>query len=223
MNFDITPLFLTLELALVTTIILFVVGMPLAYWMAYSKNKLRYVIEPLVALPLVLPPTVLGFYILLAFSPKYPFGHFLEDTFGVRVAFSFAGLVIGSVLFSLPFMVNPIKAAFESFPSSLIEASYVLGKSRRETLLKVILPNIQPAIWAGIVMAFAHTIGEFGVVLMVGGNIPDETRTASIAIFSEVESLNYDTAGMYSLILLLLSFAILYVFYYFNRKQFKLF
>lgn len=223
MPYDIVPLLLTLKLALVTTVILFILGVPLAYWMAYSKNKFKYFVEPLVALPLVLPPTVLGFYILLVFSPKYPLGHFLETHLDMRVAFSFTGLVIGSILFSLPFMVNPIKAAFESFPAALIEASYVLGKSRRDTLLKVILPNIKPAIWAGIVMAFAHTIGEFGVVLMVGGNIPAETRTASIAIFNEVEALNYDTAAMYSLVLLVLSFCILSVFYFFNRRQFKLF
>ena len=194
MHVDLQPLLLTLKLASVTTVILFLTAIPLSYWMAFSKNRLKYFIEPLVSLPLVLPPTVLGFYILLVFSPKYFLGHFLENSLGIRVAFSFLGLIIGSVIFSLPFMVNPIKAAMESFPVSLIEACYVLGKSKRETLIKVILPNIRPALWVGIIMAFAHTIGEFGVVLMVGGNIPGQTRTASIAIFNEVEGLNYDTA-----------------------------
>ncbi len=222
MPFDPGPLFLTLRLAFVTTGILCLIGVPLAYWMAFSKNRLKFVIEPLVSLPLVLPPTVLGFYILLAFSPKYFLGSFLESSLGIRVAFSFLGLVIGSVLFSLPFMVNPIKAGFQNFPVSLMEASYVLGKSKGETLRRVILPNIKPALSTGIVMAFAHTIGEFGVVLMVGGNIPGETRVASIAIFSEVEALNYDTAGFYSLILVVLSFLILFIFYCFHRKPIKI-
>ncbi len=222
MHYDLQPLWLTFELAFVTTVILFALGVPLAYWLAFSNNRLRHMIEPLVSLPLVLPPTVLGFYILVAFSPKHFLGNFLESSFGIRVAFSFLGLVIGSVLFSLPFMVNPVKAGFQNFPLSLIEASYVLGKSRTQTLLKVILPNIKPALLSGIVMAFAHTIGEFGVVLMVGGNIPGQTRVASIAIFSEVEALNYDTAGFYSMVLVALSFAILFIFYYFNRKPVKL-
>ncbi len=220
---DLQPLFLTFELAAITTLILVVLGIPLAYWIAFSKSKLKYIVEPLVSMPLVLPPTVLGFYILLAFSPKYFLGHYLESTFDIRIAFSFVGLVIGSVFFSLPFMVNPIKSGFENFPVSLIEASYVLGKSKWETLIKVILPNIKPALFAGFVMAFAHTIGEFGVVLMVGGNIPGETRVASIAIFSEVEALNYDKANFYSLILVAISFCILFGFYYFNRKSVKIF
>lgn len=223
MHCDLQPLVLTFQLALVTTIVLFVIGIPIAYWIAFSKSKFKFFVEPLVSLPLVLPPTVLGFYILLVFSPKYPLGHFLESALGIRVAFSFLGLVIGSVLFSLPFMVNPIKGALESFPAPLVEASYILGKSKWETLMKVILPNITSSLWVGAVMAFAHTVGEFGVVLMVGGNIPSETRTASIAIFNEVEALNYDTAGLYSLILVGASFIILSIFYYFNRKQFRLF
>lgn len=221
MPFDPEPLFLTFRLAFVTTGILCLIGVPLAYWMAFSNNRLKYIVEPLVSLPLVLPPTVLGFYILLAFSPKYFLGSFLESSLGIRVAFSFWGLVIGSVLFSLPFMVNPIKAGFQNFPVSLMEASYVLGKSKWETLRRVMLPNIKPALSTGIVMAFAHTIGEFGVALMVGGNIPGETRVASIAIFSEVEALNYDTANFYSLILVALSFLILFIFYFFNRRPVK--
>ena len=174
-------------------------------------------------MPLVLPPTVIGFYLLIAFSPKYFLGHFLESFFGVRVVFSFTGLVIGSVLFSLPFMVNPIKAGFQNFPLALMEASFCLGKSRKETLRRVILPNIKPALLTGIVMAFAHTIGEFGVVLMIGGNIPGETRLASIAIYNEVEALNYDTAGLYALILVFISFFILLIFYYLNRKTLRIF
>jgi len=218
MPYDLKPLGLSFQLAFVTTGILLVIGIPLAYWLAFSRNKLKPLVEPLVSLPLVLPPTVLGFYLLLAFSPKYFLGNFLESSLGIRIAFSFLGLVIGSVVFSLPFMVNPLKAGFQNFPVSLREASYVLGKSRWETLRRVILPNIKPSLLTGVVMAFAHTLGEFGVVLMVGGNIPGETRVASIAIFSEVEALNYDTANFYSLVLVALSFMVLLIFYYFNRK-----
>jgi len=221
MSFDLSPLILTFKLALVTTLVLIVLGIPLAYWIASTRSKLKYIIEPLVSMPLVLPPTVLGFYLLLLFSPRSPLGDFLETYFHLRVVFTFLGLVIGSVLFSLPFLVNPVKAGFENFPRSLTEASYVLGKSKWETLIKVILPNIKPALISGIVMAFAHTVGEFGVVLMIGGSIPDETRTASIAIFSAVEALNYSYAHVYSAILLGLSFTVLFVLNIVNRRPLK--
>ena len=221
MSFDLNPLILTFKLASVTTLILLVIGIPLAYWISFSKSKWKYLIEPLISMPLVLPPTVLGFYLLLFFSPRSFLGNFLETFLDIKVVFTFLGLVIGSVCFSLPFMVNPIKAGFQSFPRSLIEASYVLGKSGRQTLWRVILPNIKPSLLTGIVMAFAHTVGEFGVVLMVGGSIPGETRTASIAIFSEVEALNYTTAGLYSGILVLISFVILFSLNAINRKAFK--
>jgi len=216
-------LILTFKLALIVTAILFVIGIPLAYWIAFSKSRFKYIVETLVTMPLVLPPTVIGFYLLIAFSPQYFLGHFLESVFGLRVVFSFTGLVIGSVIFSLPFMVNPIKAGLQNFPLALLEASYVLGKSPWKTLRCVILPNIKPALLTGLVMAFAHTIGEFGVVLMIGGNIPGETRLASIAIYNEVEALNYDTAGVYALVLVGISFFILLVFYYLNRKALKIF
>jgi molybdate transport system permease protein len=223
MHYDLQPLLLTFQLAMVVTVILFVIGVPLAYWIVFSRNRFKYIVETFVSMPLVLPPTVIGFYLLIAFSPQYFLGHFLESVLGVRVVFSFAGLVIGSVIFSLPFMVNPIKAGLQNFPLSLMEASYILGKSSRETLFRVILPNIKPALLTGIVMAFAHTIGEFGVVLMIGGNIPGETRLASIVIYNEVEALNYDTAGLYALVLVFISFFILLVFYYLNRKSLKIF
>ncbi len=223
MHYDLQPLILTFQLAVVVTAILFVLGLPLAYWIAFSQNRFKYVVESLVSMPLVLPPTVIGFYLLITFSPQYFLGHFLQSYLGIRVVFSFTGLVIGSVLFSLPFMVNPIKAGLQNFPMSLMEASYVLGKSPWETLRRVILPNIKPALLTGIVMAFAHTIGEFGVVLMIGGNIPGQTRLASIAIYNEVEALNYDTAGLYALILVLISFFTLLIFYYLNRKTVKIF
>ena len=147
----------------------------------------------------------------------------LASVFGISIVFSFTGLVIGSVIFSLPFMVNPIKAGLQNFPLTLVEASFCLGKSHLETLHRVILPNIKPALMTGIVMAFAHTIGEFGVVLMIGGNIPGQTRLASIAIYNEVEALNYDTAGLYALVLVLISFFILFTFYFLNRKTPKIF
>jgi len=221
MSFDLSPLILTFKLASVTTLILVLIGVPLAYWVAFTPRKWKYIIEPLISMPLVLPPTVLGFYILLFFSPRSFLGNFLDTVLHIQVVFTFLGLVIGSVLFSLPFMVNPIKAGFQSFPKSLIEASYALGKSRRETLLKVILPNIKPSLLTGVVMAFTHTVGEFGVVLMIGGSIPGKTRIASIAIFSEVEALNYSNANFYSGILFLISFMILFVLNAINRKAFK--
>lgn len=219
MTFDFNPLILTFKLAAVTTAVLMAVGIPLAYWIAFTKSRLKYLIEPLVSMPLVLPPTVLGFYMLVVFSPHSFLGSFLEKIFHVQVVFTFWGLVIGSVLFSLPFMVNPIKSGFQSFPKSLIEASYALGKGQRETLLRVILPNIKPSLLTGVIMAFAHTVGEFGVVLMVGGSIPGETRTASIAIFSEVEALNYDNAAVYSGVLFAIAFVILFVLNMINRKS----
>ena len=219
MTFDFTPLLLTFKLAFVTTVILTVIGIPLAYWLAFTQRRWKFLIEPLVSLPLVLPPTVLGFYILLLFSPRYPLGSFLETHFDVRVVFTFLGLVIGSVLFSLPFMVNPLKAGFESIPRVLIDASETLGKSRRETLFKVILPSMKPSLLTGIIMSFAHTIGEFGVVLMIGGNIPDKTRVVSIAIFNEVEALNYANAHVYSMVIIVISFILLTGLYWVNRTS----
>ncbi len=212
------PLWLTIKLAFVTTVILFLIGVPLAWWITFSKNKLRFLVEALVTLPLVLPPTVLGFYLLVFLGPASVLGVQLEHLFNIRIVFSFAGLVIGSVIFSLPFMVNPIKAGFESIPRSLIESALTLGKNRRTILFRVLLPNIKPALLTGVVMAFIHTIGEFGVVLMIGGNIPDKTRLVSMAIYEEVESLNYATANYYSLIMVIGSFIILFLFYLFNRR-----
>lgn len=210
------PIILTFKLALVTTSILLVVSIPLAYWLAYTKNKFKPIFETLVSMPLVLPPTVLGFYLLIAFSPSFFFGQWLDEWFGLRLVFSFEGLVIASVLYSLPFMVHPIQAGFSNLSSSLTEASFVLGKSKTTTLFKVLLPNIKPSLLTGLVLSFAHTIGEFGVVLMIGGNIPDKTKVASIAIYDEVESLNYDAANSYSLILFAVSFIVLLSVYLVN-------
>ena len=218
---DLNPLVLTFKLAVVTTIILFFVSVPVAYWLAYSKSRLKPVIEALVSMPLVLPPTVIGFYMLLAFSPSNAFGGWLEDWIGLRLVFSFEGLVLGSVIYSLPFMVQPIQAGFSNLSPDLKRASYVMGKSRLTTLNRVLLPNIKNSLLTGIVLAFAHTIGEFGVVLMIGGNISGKTRVASIAIYDQVESLNYEVANAYSLILFALTFIILLSVYLLNGGYFK--
>ena len=169
-------------------------------------------------MPLVLPPSVLGFYLLVAFSPENAFGHFLAARLNLFIAFTFTGLVIGSVLFSLPFMVNPLVSGFDGLPASLSEAAYVLGKSRWTTLLRVSLPNLKPALLSGIALTFAHTMGEFGVVLMIGGKIPGVTKVASIAVFDEVESLRFGNAHVYALILFALSFSILLALFMANRK-----
>ena len=218
---DWTPLLITIRLAFITTLILGVISIPIAHWLAFTKSKLKPIIETLVSMPLVLPPTVLGFYLLLAFSPSNAFGAWLDATFGLRLIFSFEGLVVASLIYSLPFMVHPLQSGFSQIPGSIIDAAYVLGKSKFVTLQKVLLPNIRPAILTGIVLTFAHTIGEFGVVLMIGGNIPGETKVASIAIYDEVESLNYANANTYSLILFSLAFVILLSVYLINGRGIK--
>lgn len=219
MNWD--PLILTFKLATVTTAILFVVSIPLAYWLAYTKSRLKPIAETLVSMPLVLPPTVLGFYFLVAFSPNNTFGSWLESTLDIKLVFSFTGLVIASLIYSLPFMVHPIQSGLSNLSSTLKEASHVLGKSRWTTLTKVLLPNIKPSILTGIVLAFAHTLGEFGVVLMIGGSIPGKTKVASIAIYDEVEALNYGAANQYSLVLFAVSFVILLIVYMTNGNYLK--
>lgn len=215
---DWEPLLLTFKLAALTTAILCLLGIPLAWWLAFTRCRLKAVAETLVAMPLVLPPSVLGFYLLLAFSPQSALGAFLDSHFHLRLVFSFSGLVIGSVLFSLPFMVQPVQSGFQSLPASLAEAAYTLGKSRLQTLAFVLLPNIKPALLSGVVLSFAHTVGEFGVVLMIGGNIPGETRVASIAIFTEVEALNYATANFYAGVLFAVSFVVLLTVYLVNKR-----
>ena len=218
---DWTPIILTLQLALITTVILFVISVPLAYWLANTKSRIKPIIEAVVSLPLVLPPTVLGFYLLIAFSPESAIGYFLNDVFGLKLAFSFSGLVIGSIIYSLPFMVQPLQAGFAGLPPSLSEAAYVLGKSKYQTITKVLIPNVKKSILTGIVLTFAHTVGEFGVVLMIGGNIPNQTKVVSIAIYNEVESLNYSNAHVYSGILLAVTFTILLLVYINNNRSNK--
>ena len=221
MSYDWQPLLLTFKLAGLTTLILCVIGIPLAWWLSSTRFRYKPVLEALVSMPLVLPPSVLGFYLLLAFSPQHWFGHFVQQSTGLRLAFSFEGLVLASVIFSLPFMVNPLQSGFQNLPGSLAEAAWTLGKSRWQTLFRVLLPNIKPSLLAGVVLAFAHTVGEFGVVLMIGGNLPGQTRVASIAIYDEVESLNYASANFYALVLFAVCFGILLTVYVLNRKLLK--
>ncbi|QRR02088.1 molybdate ABC transporter permease subunit [Dyadobacter sandarakinus] len=215
---DPQPLFLTFRLATITSALLLVLAMPVAYWLAYSRFRGKGVVEALIGMPLVLPPSVIGFYLLLAFSPSYWFGSWVEHTFGLRLVFSFPGLVIASVLYSLPFTVYPIRAGLQSLPPTLREASFTLGKGAAETFFKVLLPNCKPAILTAFVLTFAHTVGEFGVVLMIGGNIPGVTKVASVAIYNEVEALNYPAANQYAMVLFAITFAILLVVYSVNHS-----
>jgi molybdate transport system permease protein len=216
---EFAPFLLTFRLSLTTTVILLIIGVPLAYWLAYSKQKYKVIVEALVAMPIVLPPSVLGFYLLLAFSPENVFGRWLDEYFDLRLVFTFPGLVIASILYSLPFMVQPIQAGFQQLPLSLREASYTLGKSRFTTALRVLIPNIKTSMITGAILAFAHTIGEFGVVLMVGGNIPNETKVISIAIYDEVEAMNYAKANLYSIIMLAFTFLVLVSVFIINYRQ----
>ncbi|MDQ3002441.1 MAG: molybdate ABC transporter permease subunit [Fibrobacterota bacterium] len=216
---DLQPIWLTLQLGAVTTLVLAIGAVPIAFWLSRARPILRYPVQAIINMPLVLPPTVLGFYLLLLFSPERFTGRVLEWIFGFPLAFSFSGLVIGSVIFSLPFMINPVLSGLESLPPSLTEAAYVLGKSKWETLWRVLLPNIRPSLIAGAVLSFAHTLGEFGVVLMIGGKIPGKTRTASIAVYDSVESFRYGAAHAYSALLCLISFASLLGLFLIDRKS----
>jgi molybdate transport system permease protein len=218
-----TAILTSVELALVTTFVLLVLGVPLAYWLAFSKKRWSFLVESVVALPLILPPTVLGFYVLVALGPRSPIGRAYEQLFGSRLAFTFKGLVIASTLYSLPFAVQPIASAFAAVNRRLIEASWTLRVSRWGTFRRVILPQSMAGLITGTVLSFAHTIGEFGVVLMVGGNIEGETRTISIAIYDDVQALNYAQANTTALFLVLFSFVILAAVYAVNRKAWTAF
>ena len=212
------PIILTLRLAGLTAVILVVVGVPIAYWLTYSRWRWKFLVEAVVALPLVLPPTVLGFYVLVAVSPRSPLGQMYQTLTGHSLAFTFEGLLLASVLYSLPFAVQPFTSAFGAVDPKLVEASWTLGVSRLKTFLRVTLPLSAAGVVTGVVLSFAHTLGEFGVVLMVGGNIPGVTRTVSIDIYDEVQALNYPAAARTALVLLLFSFVILSVVYALNRR-----
>ncbi len=212
-------LWITFKLAMCTTSILIVLGLPFAYWLAYTRFRLKPLIEALVSMPMVLPPSVIGYYMLIIYSPHNWFGRWLAKAFDVRLAFTFEGVLIASVIFSLPFMIQPLNNGLRSLPDSLREASYTLGKSKIFTFFRVLIPNIKPSIITAIALTFAHSIGEFGIVLMVGGNMPGETRVASIAIYDEVQSLNFAAANKYAFILFAVSLILLTIIYSVNKKQ----
>ena len=218
---DLTPIYLTLKLAAITTLLLLVIGLPVAWWLSRGRSFFKIALEAIITMPLVLPPSVLGFYLLLAFSPQHGIGLWLQKTFDVQFVFSFKGLVLASIIYSMPFMIGPIKSALQQLPASLSQASYSLGKSRWQTFIKVLLPNIKPSLLTAIVLTFAHTLGEFGVVLMIGGNIPGVTRVASIAVYDSVEQMDYHTANVYSLVLFAITFILVIAVFIFNKYQLK--
>jgi molybdate transport system permease protein len=215
---DLQALRLSLALAAATTVALLVIGLPLAAWLATSRWRFKVLVEAVVALPLVLPPTVLGFYLLVAMGPRSPIGHAWVTAFGRPLAFSFEGLLVASILYGLPFAVQPFAASLASVDRRLVEASHSLGASRLRTFLRVSLPLAAPGVLAGAILTFAHALGEFGVVLMVGGNIAGETRTLSISIFDSVEQLDYAAAGQTALFLLAVSFSVLVLTYSLRRR-----
>ncbi|WP_072679408.1 molybdate ABC transporter permease subunit [Arcobacter sp. LA11] len=220
---DFEPFLLSFKLAGVTTLILFILSLPLAWYLSQTKSKIKPVIEALTALPIVLPPSVLGFYILVTLSANSPIGAFFEEVFDIKLVFNFTSLVIASCFYSLPFMVQPLQGGFESLNKNMLEASFLSGKGKIETVLKVALPNIKPALLTAIIVTFAHTVGEFGVVLMVGGSIPGETKVASVAIYEMVEILDYQAAHIYSAIMIILSFIVLLSVYIINGRLNKKF
>jgi molybdate transport system permease protein len=211
-------LWLSIKLAACVATILLLIGMPVAYWLAYSSWRGKFLLESVVALPLVLPPTVLGFYALVAMGPRGPLGKLWIALFGHGLAFTFAGLILASVLYSFPFAVQPLIASFESVDRKLLDASAVLGAGSMRTFWRVILPLSLPGVVTAIVLSFAHTLGEFGVVLMVGGNLAGVTRTVSIDIYDRVQSLEYGEANRLALVLLTISFAVLSIVYAVNRR-----
>jgi molybdate transport system permease protein len=209
---------LTLRLAAVVAAVLVVLGLPVAYWITYSRWRWKFLAEAVVALPIVLPPTVLGFYVLVALGARSPLGRWWQGMTGHTLAFTFEGLVIGSILYSLPFAVQPFAASFAAVDSRLIAASSTLGASRLRTFFRVILPLSVPGLVTGIALSFAHTMGEFGVVLMVGGNIPGVTRTVSIDIYDQTQAINYSAANQTALVLLAIAFVALSLVYALNRR-----
>lgn len=219
MSNDLIALFLTLKLALLTTIILLIISPLIAWWLAKSTSKLRPLFEALVALPLVLPPTVLGFYLLLAFSPNYLPGQWWQSLTGSTLAFSFGGLLIGSIIYSLPFVVQPLQAGFVTLGNKELEAADTLGLSRWNKIRHIIIPMTKRSFMLAAVMGFAHTLGEFGVVLMIGGNIPGETQVLAISLFEHVEALEYQQAHRIAAGLLISSLVMLFLIYSVLQRQ----
>ncbi|MBI3802574.1 MAG: molybdate ABC transporter permease subunit [Nitrospirae bacterium] len=210
---------LSIRLASFTAILLLLIGIPLAYWIVTSRWRWKFLVEAVVALPIILPPTVLGFYLLVAFGPRSPLGSFYEAIFGTTLPFTFGGLLIASILYSLPFAVQPLATAFSAVNPRLVQNSWVLGESRGRTFLRIVLPLSRNGILTAFILSFAHTLGEFGVVLMVGGSIPGATRTLSIDLYDQVQALNHRAAAETALVLLVLSFLFLSVVSYLNRKR----
>jgi len=222
LNIDYEPFLLSFKLAGITTLILFVLSVPLAWYLSQTSSRAKPFLEAITALPIVLPPSVLGFYILVALSQNSPIGEFFKETFGLSLVFNFTGLVVASCFYSLPFMVQPLQSGFESIDKNMLEASYISGKGKLQTIMKVALPNIKPALMTAVIVTFAHTVGEFGVVLMVGGSIPEETKVASVAIYEFVEIMDYESAHIYSAIMVTISFLVLLSVYIFNSKMKKI-
>ena len=219
---ELSPFILSFKLAGLTTVLLFSLCVPFAWWMSQTESKSKPIFEAITALPIVLPPSVLGFYILVLLSPQSAIGGFFEEIFGIKLLFSFTGLVVASCFYSLPFMIQPLQNGFESLNKHMLEASYLAGKSTIQTIWYVALPNMKPALMTAVIITFAHTVGEFGVVLMIGGSIPYETRVASVAIYEMVEMMEYDKAHIYSAIMVAMSFVVLLSVYIFNHKQKKI-
>ncbi len=215
---DWSPILLTFRLAFVVCGVLLIIGMPIAAWVAFTRWRWKFLVESVVAMPLVLPPTVLGFYLLVAMGSQSPIGGWYRDMTGQMLPFTFAGLAVASVIYSLPFAVQPMAAAFAQVDRDLINASSLLGASQLRTFLRIVLPLSMGGIVTGVVLAFAHTLGEFGVVLMVGGNIPGVTETVSIAIYDDVQALDYASANHMALILVAFSFVTLSITYAINRR-----
>ena len=215
---DLTALGLTLRLALVSTLILLVTGTPLAWWLARTRWRYKFLLEAVVALPLVLPPTVLGFYLLVVLGSRGPLGSLMEWLGGRSLAFTFSGLVIGSVIYSMPFVVQPLQNAFSAVGRRPLEVAATLGASPLDRFFTVALPLAKPGFFTAAVLGFAHTVGEFGVVLMIGGNIPGKTQVVSIALYDHVEALQYGQAYALSAILLIISFTLLVAVYALNRR-----
>lgn len=215
---DWSAFWLTLKLAVLVAAFLIIIGLPIAYWITFSRWRWKFLVEAVVALPIVLPPTVLGFYLLIALGSRSPIGRWWQTLTGHTLAFTFEGLVIGSVLYSLPFAVQPFAASFAGVDPKLMAASAILGVSRFGTFVRVVLPLSTPGLVTGAALSFAHTMGEFGVVLMVGGNISGVTRTVSIDIYDQVQASNYAAANQTALVLLLISFLVLSLVYALNRR-----
>jgi len=216
---ELGPLWLSARLAFVTTVVLLVIGTPLAWWLSQTRSRLKPLVQAIVAMPIVLPPTVLGFYLLILLGPNGAIGSWWVEVTGDALTFSFTGLVIASTVYSLPFAVQPLQNAFESLSRNKLEAAWTLGASRLDAFFTVAVPLSTRGFLSAIVLAFAHTLGEFGVVLMVGGNIPGETRVVSIAIYDHVETLNYAAAHQLSLALIVFAMAALFGMFLLNHRR----